>query len=173
MRRVHAPVPKRTASQCSGYSKKFRYEVVKSALKAYDDKVSADESGIRPLYRPGEWKTKERAIEKQRKKNDWYKTRGNDAVIFTPATPRSELQRRYMEEIKASGLKIKVIEQTGISLKRLLQRSNPSKSKIYGKADCMVLLNGGKGPCDVHGITYSGTLSISSEEGGDLFSLET
>ena len=34
--------------QYSGYSKKFRYEVVKSALKAYDDRVSADESGIRP-----------------------------------------------------------------------------------------------------------------------------
>ena len=75
--------------QYSGYSKKFRYEVVKSALKAYDDRVSADESGIRPLYRPKEWKTKERASEKQRKKNNWYKTRGDDAVIFIPATPKS------------------------------------------------------------------------------------
>ena len=80
--------------QYSGYSTKFRYEVVKSALKAYDDGVSADESGIRPLYRPKEWKTKERANEKQRKKNNWYKTRGDDAVIFIPATPKSELQRR-------------------------------------------------------------------------------
>ena len=59
--------------------------------------------------------------------------------------------------MKASGLKIKVIEQTGISLKRLLQRSNPFKSKICGKADCMVYINGGKGPCDVHGVTYSVT----------------
>ena len=74
--------------QYSGYIKKFRYEVVQSALKAYDDRVSADESGIRPLYRPREWKTKERAIEKQRKKNNWYKTRGDDAVIFIPATPK-------------------------------------------------------------------------------------
>ena len=76
-------------------------------------------------------------------------------MIFIPATPRSELQRRYTEEIKASGLKNKLIERTGISLKRLLQRSNPFKSKICWKADCMVCLNGGKGPCDVHGITYS------------------
>ena len=56
--------------QYSGYSKKFRYEVVKSALKAYDDRVSADVNGIRLLYRPKEWKTKERASEKQRKKNN-------------------------------------------------------------------------------------------------------
>ena len=141
--------------QYSGYSKKFRYEVLKSALKAYDDRASADEIGIRPLYRPKERKTKERASEKQRKKNNWYKTRGDDAVIFIPATPKSELQRRYTREIKASGLKIKVLEQTGMSLKRLLQRSNPFKSKTCEKADCMVCLNGGKGPCDVHGITYS------------------
>ena len=55
--------------QYSGNSKKFLYGVVKSALKAYDDRVSADESGIRPLYRPREWKIKERAIEEQRKIN--------------------------------------------------------------------------------------------------------
>ena len=130
---------------------------MKSALKAYDDRVSADESGIRPLYRPREWKTKGRAIEKQRKRNKWYKTRVDDTVIFIAATPKSELQRRYTEEIKASGLKIKVIEHTCISLKRLLQRSTPFKSKICEKADCLVCINGGKGPCDVHGVTYSVT----------------
>ena len=42
-------------------------------------------------------------------------------------------------------------------LKRLLQRSNPFKSKMCEKADCMVCLNRGKGPCDVLGITYSMT----------------
>ena len=42
-----------------------------------------------------------------------------------------------------------------ISLKRLLQRSNPFKSETCEKADCMVCLSGGQGPCDVHGITYS------------------
>ena len=132
--------------QYSGYSKKFRYEVVKSTLKAYDNRVSVYECGIRPLYRPKEWKTKKRASEKQRKKNHWYKTRGDTAVIFIPATPKSELQRRYTREIKASGLKIKVLKQTGISLKRLRQRSNLFKSKTCEKPDLMVRLNVGKGP---------------------------
>ena len=38
--------------QYSRYIKKFRYEVVNSALKAYDERISADESGTRPLHRP-------------------------------------------------------------------------------------------------------------------------
>ena len=101
---------------------------MKFAFKAYNDRVSADESGIRALYRPREWKTTERVIEMQRKKNDWYKIRSDNAVIFVPVTPRSELQRRYMKEIKACELKIRVIELTGIYLKRLMQRSNPLKS---------------------------------------------
>ena len=104
--------------QYSGYSKKFRYEVVNSALKAYDERMSADESGTRPLYRPKGWETRERAIEKQKKKISWYKTGGDDSVIFVPATPGSELQKRYAKEIKAKGLKIKVVEQAGVPLKR-------------------------------------------------------
>ena len=96
-------------------------------------------------------------------------------MIFIPATPKSELQRRYTEEITASGPKIKVIEQTGISLKRLLQRSNPFKCKICGKADCMVCLNGGKGPCDIDGITYSVTCMecANSNEKEQIYIAET
>ena len=47
------------------------------------------------------------------------------------------------------------MEQTGIFLKRLLQRLSPIESKTCEKLDCMVCLNGGKGSSDVHGITYS------------------
>ena len=96
--------------QYSGYSKKFWYEVVNSALKVYDERMSADENGTRPLHRPKGWKTRERAIENQKKKISWYKTGGNDSVIFVPATPRSELQKRYAKEIKAKGLNIKVVK---------------------------------------------------------------
>jgi len=84
--------------QCSGYSKKFRYEVVDSALKAYKTRNEADQEGERPLHRPKEWKKDEREQEKARKKNDWYKRGRNEAVIFVPATPNSQLQRKYQKE---------------------------------------------------------------------------
>ena len=105
-----------------------------------------NESGIRPLYRPREWKTRKRAIQSKAKKNHWYRTRGDDAVIFIPATQRSALQKRYTKEIKASGLKIRVIGLTDISLKRLLQQSNPFKSNVCEKTNCIVCLTGGDVP---------------------------
>ena len=46
--------------QYSGYSKKFRYAVVDSALKAYRARKKADQEGERPLHRPKEWRKEER-----------------------------------------------------------------------------------------------------------------
>ena len=43
----------------SGYSKRFRYEVVDSALKAYRARKKADQEGERPLHRPKEWRKEE------------------------------------------------------------------------------------------------------------------
>ena len=54
-----------------------------------------------------------------RKKNDWYKRGGNEAFIFVPATPNSQLQRKYQKEIKPQGFKIKVVEKAGIAIKKL------------------------------------------------------
>jgi len=113
--------------QYSGYNKKLRYEIFDSALKAYKTRNEADQEGERPSHRPKEWRKDEREQEKVRKKNDWYKRGGNEAIIFLPATPNSQLQRKYQKEIKRQGFKIKVVEKAGIAIKRLLQRSDPCK----------------------------------------------
>ena len=84
--------------QCSGYSKKFRYDVVEPVLRAYKTRNKVDQEGERPLNRPKEWRKDEREQEKVRKKNDWYKRGGNEAVIFVPAAPNSQLQRKYQKE---------------------------------------------------------------------------
>ena len=42
--------------QYSGYSEKFRYGVVDSAVKAYRARKKADHEGERPLHRPQEWR---------------------------------------------------------------------------------------------------------------------
>ena len=86
--------------QYSGYSEKFRYKVVNSALKAYETRKKGDQEGERPLHRPREWKREERDQEKARKRSNWYKKGGNEAVIFVPATKNSQLQKRYQKEIK-------------------------------------------------------------------------
>ncbi|PFX34698.1 hypothetical protein AWC38_SpisGene381 [Stylophora pistillata] len=106
--------------QYSGYNQKFRTEVVRSALKAYNRMIELDASGEQPLYRPREWKRIERDQKRREKRESWYRKGGFDTVIFVPATPASELKNRYMEEVKGAGLKVKVVEQSGVTLKRIL-----------------------------------------------------
>ena len=51
--------------QYSGYDWKFREEVVRSALAAYNRLVELDANGEKPLYRPREWRALEQAREKK------------------------------------------------------------------------------------------------------------
>ena len=66
--------------QYSGYSEKFKCEVVDSALKAYRARKKADQEGERPLHRPKKWRREEREQEKMRKKSSWYEKGGNLVV---------------------------------------------------------------------------------------------
>ncbi|CAB4027121.1 Transposon Ty3-G Gag-Pol poly, partial [Paramuricea clavata] len=114
----------------------------------------ADESGERLLYRPKGWNKEERTKEKIRKKKNWYAKGRNESVIFVPATPRSQLQREYQQEIRNLGFNINVVEKAGNTLKKMLQRPDPFKPENRGKNDCLVCTTGEKGPCGGHGVTY-------------------
>ena len=46
--------------QYSGYSKRFRYEIVQSALHAYKKMQELDQTGVKPMHRPKEWRQNER-----------------------------------------------------------------------------------------------------------------
>lgn len=83
--------------QYSGCSKKFRYEVVDSALKACRAKKKANQEGERPLHRPKDQRVEkeEREQGKIGKRSRWNKRGGNEALIFVPALPNSQLQKNY------------------------------------------------------------------------------
>ena len=102
--------------QYPGYDQKFRTEVVRSALKAYNRLIELDTSGEQPLYSPREWKCLEWAQERWEKQEKWYRKGSFDTVIFVPATPGSQLKERYVKEIKRAGFKIRVVEQSGVTL---------------------------------------------------------
>ena len=57
--------------QYSGYTQPFRYNVMQSAMKAYELIKQKNELGIRPVNRPKTWRRHERAKEKQRKKRSF------------------------------------------------------------------------------------------------------
>ena len=87
--------------QISSYDQVFREQVVTSALKAYNEMIEKDQQGIEPLYRPRDWRSVERAEEKRVKKNEWFRGKEgkNETVVFVPATPGSELKKRYQKII--------------------------------------------------------------------------
>ena len=82
--------------QASGYDKRFRYEVLKSAVNAYE-KMNNDMN--RPLYRGKESNTPLRRKVRKKEKQGWFKKGGCESVLFVQATPNSELKRRIQEEI--------------------------------------------------------------------------
>ena len=144
--------------QHSGYTTThFRGQVLDSALKAYEKIKTANDSNVKPMYRSKEWKSNERQREKRRKKSNWYKNKkGNTykSVLFVPATPNSELKKIYEEEVKQSGLGIKIVERAGVQVKNLLQKSYPFQH-IPCEDECFVCeTNDGKINCRKANVTY-------------------
>ena len=140
--------------QYSGYEQAFRYDVAKSAINAYQTMMENEENGVRPIHRPKNWQRAERAEEKERKKRDWYKQGGFDSVLFVPSTPKGKLKHMYEKEIKKSGIRIKVVERTGRTLKSQLQTSNPFKEGGCRRMDCFICTTTRKGNCEREGVTY-------------------
>ena len=140
--------------QYSGYSKGFRYEIVQSALHAYKKIQELDQTGVKPMYRPKEWRQNERRKEKEEKRRSWYRKGNYSSVIFVLATPESSLKRSLDEDVKKSGLWIRIVEKSGMSVKRVLQRSDPFKKRTCERECCFVYRTGGRGPCDSFGVTY-------------------
>ena len=56
----------------SGYSIKFRTDILDSALNAFEKIMKDDKEGIKPLFRDREWNKEERAKDKKNKKLNWY-----------------------------------------------------------------------------------------------------
>ena len=147
--------------QYSGYNKEFRYDVTKSAMKAYDNILEKDALGEKPIHRAKDWKIEERRKEKVKKKENWYKNKGSETVIFVPYTPHSQLKSIYMELIKQSKLKIKVVERSGINIRRLIHKPNANREGDCKRDDCFVCKSGGKGSCSKNSVRYD----IQCEQG--------
>ena len=76
------------------------------------------------------------------------------AVIFVATTPKSKLKKLFENAIRESGLRLKVVERTGRTLKSQLQTSNPFREDNCRRNDCFICTTGGKGNCTTEGITY-------------------
>ena len=61
------------------------------------------------------------------------------SVVFVPATPGSELKRRYGTAIQLCRVGIKVMETSGRTIKSMVQKSDPFKrARCDDKENCMI-----------------------------------
>ena len=137
--------------QASGYSEKFRLEVLKSAVSAYEKICN---NPTREMYRGKELNTPKVRNERLKKKHTWFRKGGFESVMFVPATPGSELRKMFEEEISTTSLKIKVVERAGTRVKKILQKNDPFRLDTCVDVGCMVCSTTGKGNCRKDGITY-------------------
>ena len=128
--------------QTSGYDVKFRIEVLKSILNGWKVILKKSENGERPLYRSRSYKKDERKEAKLMKIINWYKGKDQksfDSFLMIPATPGSELKKSFEEQAKKEGLKIKIVEKSGMKLSSYLKKFDKTQNKgTCGDKDCLV-----------------------------------
>jgi len=120
----------------SGYSQKFRAEIIRSAKNAFNLQNQNDRKRIRPLFRD-----KTRILQDQKEKGvgviDWWnKAYYEDSnkqrfstILFVPPTPGAilakQMQKREAELNAHSDTRIKVVETGGHRLKHILVQNHP------------------------------------------------
>ena len=139
--------------QFSGYTAKFRAEVLKSGIQAYDKMRENDKKKKVPLHRPRKWKQQEREEEKRYKRENWYRRGNNDSVIFIPATPKGELKRRLMEKVQNVEIGLRIVEKNGTTMKSMFQRAKLDKAPCADKS-CLVCKKDKKYICRQESVTY-------------------
>ena len=104
------------------------------------------------------------------KKEELRRTRGGyTAPIIIPATPNSELLlqlRKVAEQEAIPGLKFKVLEKGGVTIKHKVQMSNPTATPGCPDTDCVACRTerGRGGNCRKGNIQYQMECQICKEE---------
>ena len=148
----------------SGYNKLERDVIVGEGLARLCNLKKQVEDGLRPMYRTAEWQQHERIIGKKLKRKSWYGA-NVESVVFCQATPNEILRKSLQEEVKKSGLNIRVVEKGGRNVKSLLQRSDVKPEISCNDPSCVVCLTSSRGQCRVENSGYSITC-LQCEENG-------
>lgn len=133
-----------TEVKASGYNKRDRFEIVNSGVSRYNRLIEMEEKGIRPFYRPRNFQRKGREKEKQSKKGNWFKKKGNHfkSVFFVPQTPGSVLMKslKKVEEkyIISERKRIKFVETSRRKYVDYFKNPNPFQKTCDPSEKCLV-----------------------------------
>ena len=143
----------------AGYAENYRKEVLKHAIRIYDKKWEDHREGIQPIFRPKDWKREERKGAKAKKKINWAKGEGHIAPIFVPTTPGGvllKMMRTVADEEAKEGIHFKIMEVGGKTIKKTLQKSNPTATPGCEEEDCLACNQerGKGGDCRKNNVNY-------------------
>jgi hypothetical protein len=135
-----------------GYEADFRYKVVKMAISRHKRRLDRwRRDGA--MFEDGRSEAERR--ETAAKKRDWYKNDDKyDSVMFVQPTEGGELRRKIQQIAKRNKVKVKVVERAGMTVKKMLQRSNPFGKDKCERPDCVVCEYGKPGECRSRGCGY-------------------
>ena len=103
----------------SGYNREERDQIVYEGRARYSNLLAKVTRGERPLYRNAPWMKERRGMEMVKKHKGWHG--GADTVLFVQSTPNEILRKEIQGQMDKLGMKVKVVEKAGRSLKSLLQ----------------------------------------------------
>ena len=141
----------RRMSYC-GYDEKFRYMVVKVAVGRHKKRLEKWEKGDGMFEDCREEVERADAVARKRQ---WYRyDKKHESLMFVQPTANSQLKKNVQQIARRNGLKIKVVEKAGQTVKKVLQRSNPFGKKKCNREDCLVCKIGKPGDCRKRGCVY-------------------
>ena len=103
----------------SGYSERFRHEVISDAIRGHQKLLEDVVEGKRPLNRPRGFQEDERRRKRQEKGERWYRreersTKVREGVFIIPPTPGSALAKTFKnicrEELRETNISMAVTE---------------------------------------------------------------
>ena len=149
----------------SGYSERFRHEVISDAMRCHQKMLKTEAEGGRPVDRPRDYQPQERRRRREEKRERFYRkeprgSRVREGLFVIPPTPDSILAKEFKqvcrEELKGSNISIKVQERGGRTLGQELGVKIPgmSKKESCGRDNCFPCNTGNEGVCRRTGVGY-------------------
>ena len=149
----------------SGYSERFRHEVISDSLRGYQKLLLGEREGGRPVDRSKRYQQLERRRRKQEKGERWYRreargTRIREGIFIIPPTPHSVMAKEFkkicQEELRGTNISMGVTERGGRRLGQELGCTLPGRSsrEPCGRGKCFPCNTGSEGMCRRTGVGY-------------------
>ena len=149
----------------SGYSERFRHEIISDAVQGFKNMQKREEEGGRPVDRLRSYDEAGRRRRKLEKGGRWYRreprgTTIREGVIIVPPTIGGALalalKRACEEELRGSKISLRVQERGGKQLGEVLGTSVPgaNERKHCQRPTCFPCNTGQEGVCRRTGVGY-------------------